>query len=121
MPRRAKRPEVYHPRSLSQDTIFFYLDSLATLDNGALLYPSYPLLLYMLPRMDLRSSHGRILLHSPAPIDRVFTISRGHALEHKSGQRYDIPSLVQRLVLLSDGKIDETLLEVGDTLFLSQS
>jgi len=116
MPRRARKPELYSPRFLDEDTLFCYLDNLASFKNGAVLFPSYPLLLSILPRMDLRSLDGRVVLRTPPPTDRVFIIGHGWATAEESGTRYSVPELTHRLASLTDGKVGECLLEIGESL-----
>ena len=116
MPRRAKRSQAYRPRYLNEDQIFCYLNNLASFRDGGLVYPSYPLLLSILPCMDLRSSNGQVVLHSPPPSDRMFIISRGWATGKECGTRYSVPELIQQLACLSDGGVGRSLLEIGDSL-----
>jgi hypothetical protein len=48
MRHRCRRAALYHPQTVDEDTLFFYLESLAARN---VLYPSYPLFLFMLPRL----------------------------------------------------------------------
>ena len=116
MPRRAKRPEAYRPRHLDEEQIFCYLDSLANFQDGGVLYPSWPLLLSIIPHMEPWSSGNQVVVHSPPPSDCVFVLSGGLATSRESGTRYNLPGLVQQLACLNDGAVGRSLLKTGDTL-----
>jgi len=66
--------------------------------------------------MDLRSLDGRVVLRTPPPTDRVFIIGHGWATAEESGTRYSVPELTHRLASLTDGKVGECLLEIGESL-----
>jgi len=58
---------------------------------------------------------GRVVLRTPPPTDRVFIIGHGWATAEESGSQYSVPELTHRLASLTDGKVGECLLEIGES------
>jgi hypothetical protein len=109
----------YHPQTVDEDSIMFYLDSLASFNEGALLYPSYPLLVAILPRMARHlGSPENVKLHSPPPSSHLFTIIEGRVHEfiaqadQQPGETYALAHLPQRLLELNSTGVGGMLLEL---------
>jgi hypothetical protein len=119
MPRLRRQKPVYRPQTVDEDSLMFYLDSLASFNEGGLLYPTYRLIMAMLPRMAGHLGSSEIVkLHSPPPSSQLFTLVKGSIHEFRTqtdqppDETYALAQLPQRLLELSNAEFGAMLLEL---------